>query len=269
MDVPSDIHVRESISSSDGNPSVKPAPKSPAMPVPFTYAPSPDGTDENLLIFLHGLGDTHVPFSSLARSLNLPQTATLSLRAPEQIPYLYEDAYQWYPSFTPLGELDPHPNPTPALTLLSKILSHLTRDCHWPMHRIHMFGFAQGGSVAVEFTLKLWRDSVPSSPPNNLDGTLGSVVSISGPLLSYPTLTSLSPTPLLYFHRTLPSTSFDIAAFRKGFAVVSEVKIPGQGDAMPKSRTEWEPIMRFWSERLGRRVRGGGLYEVTNETASV
>ena len=29
-------------------------------------------------------GDTHAPFAKLGRSLNLPQTATLALRAPEQ-----------------------------------------------------------------------------------------------------------------------------------------------------------------------------------------
>jgi hypothetical protein len=31
-----------------------------AIPVPFAYAPSDDGTDENLLILLHGLGPCHV-----------------------------------------------------------------------------------------------------------------------------------------------------------------------------------------------------------------
>lgn len=30
---------------------------------------------------------------------------------------------------------------------------------------------------------------------------------------------------------------------------------------MPRSREEWEPIMRFWSEKLSRR-QVGGLYEV-------
>lgn len=34
----------------------KPSPKASAIPVPFSYASSDDGVDENLLIFLHGLG---------------------------------------------------------------------------------------------------------------------------------------------------------------------------------------------------------------------
>jgi hypothetical protein len=38
------------------SPRTKIAPKRSAIPVPFAYASSDDGTDENLLILLHGLG---------------------------------------------------------------------------------------------------------------------------------------------------------------------------------------------------------------------
>ena len=93
------IHLRES--ESNLQPRVKVPPQPSSVPIPFSYTPSDDGTDENLLILLHGLGepwhqliechpdrrllgDTHVPFSKLGRSLKLPQTATLALRAPEQ-----------------------------------------------------------------------------------------------------------------------------------------------------------------------------------------
>lgn len=45
------------------SPRVKPPPKSGRgkISVPFSYIPSGDGTDENLLILLHGLG-TRFPF---------------------------------------------------------------------------------------------------------------------------------------------------------------------------------------------------------------
>ncbi len=43
------MHIRESPS-----PRQKTVPKN--LPVPFIYHPSDDGTDENLLILLHGLG---------------------------------------------------------------------------------------------------------------------------------------------------------------------------------------------------------------------
>lgn len=82
----STIHLRahEPTPDTTPRPRKKPAPKASAIPVPFAYAPSDDGTDENLLILLHGLGDTHIPFGRLGRSLKLPQTATLAIRAGEQ-----------------------------------------------------------------------------------------------------------------------------------------------------------------------------------------
>ena len=57
-----DLHVRETIPEARNvvsNPRVKPAPTSSeqTIPTPFSYLPSGDGTDENLLIFIHGLGE--------------------------------------------------------------------------------------------------------------------------------------------------------------------------------------------------------------------
>jgi len=88
--------------------------------------------------------------------------------------------------------------------------------------------------------------------------SLGSVISISGPLISYPTLSKPTPTPLLVFHRPPPSESVllpaDLTAFRKAYTEVTEVS--GDGEGMPRSKAEWEPIMRFWSVKLGRRLGG-------------
>ena len=82
-------------------PTRRTAPTFPALS--FTYTPAPD-RDANLLILFHGLGDTKVPFTGLAKSLNLPQTATLSLQGPQRVPLLEEEAYQWWHSFDELGE---------------------------------------------------------------------------------------------------------------------------------------------------------------------
>ena len=53
MSAEKEITLRES---SNTAPRTKPPPKPSAIPVPFVYNPSDDGTDENLLILLHGLG---------------------------------------------------------------------------------------------------------------------------------------------------------------------------------------------------------------------
>ncbi|KAI6132932.1 hypothetical protein EV401DRAFT_2053664 [Pisolithus croceorrhizus] len=264
-----EIHLRE-CSSITSSPRRKPPPSSARIPVPFEYTASNDGTDENLLILLHGLGDTHIPFAKLGRSFNLPQTATLALRAPEQIPFLYEQAYQWYTSFDPLGDLIERPNPTPALDLLCIVIAHLVDDCNWLPLRIHLFGFAQGGSVAVESVISWWKCELSRTrklPEDDDRGgsvtrPIGSVVTVGGPLLSYPTLEKPCPTRLLVFHRGSLCKSAS-TSFSKAFARVQEVerRNSGQDERMPCSKDEWEPIMRFWSEVLGRRT-GEDLYEV-------
>ena len=184
------------------------------------------------------------------------------LTGENRIPYLYEEAFQWYESFDPLGDLLPNPNPTPALDLLAKTVDHLINHCGWSPPKIHLFGFAQGGTVAIEFTLMRWRQQLQKSPDSSILPT-GSVVSICGPLLSYPTPMSPCPVPLLLFHRLPPAesalSSSDRAAFRKGFGSFREAQMGGEG--MPRSKTEWEHIMRFWSERLHRR-QTSDLYQV-------
>jgi len=275
-----DIHVQEtSTTSQTVLPRVKPSPKNSKVPGQFFYAPSDDGTDENLLILLHGLGDTHIPFSKLGKSLKLPQTAVLALRAPEQVPFLYEERYQWFTSFDDLGEIIERPNPTPALQYLSKTIDHLINDCAWPINHIHFFGFAQGGSVAAEFGIDHWKKqqlrakkSIDSSLSQAKDSgqellSFGSIVTVSGPLLSYPTIPTLSPTPILIAHRSppsdmaLPSEAF--AAFNKAFVSETESKMEAKGMGMPASKQEWDPIMRFWSQHLARR-QVEGLYEIMN-----
>ena len=53
-----DIQVQELETSTTVLPRIKPPPKSSKLPGHFFYAPSDDGTDENLLILLHGLGQS-------------------------------------------------------------------------------------------------------------------------------------------------------------------------------------------------------------------
>ena len=187
-----------------------------------------------------------------------------------RIPFLDDEgAYQWFTSFDSLGDLIENPNPTPALRYLEQITEHLTKDCGWPVNRIHLFGYAQGGSVAIEFVLERWKDQLlqqsskkgiqdlPSSIP------LASVVSISGALLSYPTLSSPCSTPVLFAHRTTSGPSA-ISIFQKAFSSVSESQlITSRNQGMPSSNEEWESIMRFWSEKLSRRQEE--LYEVMSQ----
>ena len=60
-----ELHLRETKTPTDAaRPRVKRPPQSTAITAPFDYSPSDDGTDENLLILLHGLGPHGLSFSA-------------------------------------------------------------------------------------------------------------------------------------------------------------------------------------------------------------
>ncbi|BGP26881.1 phospholipase/carboxylesterase family protein [Rhodotorula toruloides] len=244
------------------------------------YSPSKDGVDANLLILFHGLGDTAKPFAQLGRSLHLPQTAVLSLQAPERIPLLEEEAYQWWDSFDPLGELILNPNPSKTLTLLLALLDHLIAPlpsssssqtgCGWHPSQIHFFGFAQGGSCAAELALLHSRSSDPSSH-------LASLVAVSAPLLSHPTLApdkrSNTKVCLVYRRAGAEERSVGVASWKKGFEHIKEVRLEGgrgRDGTMPRGMDEWREVMRFWSEVLIRKSAlelSGEVYVIADGTA--
>jgi len=206
-----------------------------------------------------------------------------------RVPFLYEEAYQWYTSFDDLGETITRPNPTPALQFLSKVINHLTQDCAWPISRVHFFGFAQGGSVVAEFGLEWWRTQLKArrlitqgaaesekkvdegQPSNETIQSFGSIVTISGPLLSYPTLSTPCQTPMLVVHRSPPAETAlpadAVNVFKKAYQSVVESKLGAKPAGMPGSKQEWEPIMRFWSQHLSKRQMEG-LYEIMSGLSS-
>ena len=78
--------MRATLDSGDGNdggtstrPRIKPPPQSSAISAPFSYSPSDDGTDENLLILLHGLGSHRLFFVFLSVSDTLSSDIPLLL----------------------------------------------------------------------------------------------------------------------------------------------------------------------------------------------
>ncbi|KAF8606539.1 hypothetical protein BDV93DRAFT_537063 [Ceratobasidium sp. AG-I] len=222
----------------DPAPRTKPRPTRTGLGLEHVYAPSDDGVDENLLVVLHGLGDTMAPFVRMAKQFKLPQTATLVLQGPELIPFLDEgeEMYQWYTSFTSLGELIDHPNPLPGVRAVHRAIEHLTGpECGWPAKRVHLFGFAQGGSVALEAALR-W------------DGGVGSAVSVCGGLVEIPTRQGPGAgTRVLY----------------RGFEGAQLENTVGREVRMPRGKDEWSVVMRFWSQVLERRgPEGEGIHRV-------
>ncbi|KAH9808881.1 Phospholipase/Carboxylesterase [Melampsora americana] len=220
----------------------------------YEYLPSPDDIDSNLIIMFHGLGDTPKPFTNLAKTLKLPQTAFLIIRAFERVPLLEEEAFQWWDSFDPLtGDPVTNPNPSKSLSRLNAVLDHLlSNKIGWHASTIHLFGFAQGGSCAAELLVNRTRKVEAPNGSNQLTRPdLGSLVTISGPLLSLPTISpeTRSQTPTLLWVRKHEDTIGRWrASFAKGFTFVEHftASIPGQDGqpSMPRGQ-EWDPVMKY------------------------
>lgn len=151
-----------------------------------------------------------------------------------------------------------------------KVIKHLIADCAWLPGRIHLFGFAQGGSVAVECAVAFWKAQLQlqqahgSSKAQSPNHALGSVVSVCGGPLLHHALSVQCPTPVLVLHRAPPSelvlSADALAGLHRFFEWVKDVRLGASG-GMPRSREEWHPVMEFWSQRLGKRA-AEGLYEV-------
>lgn len=232
--------------------------RKPLLPTPVLeqfsghqFAPAPNGVDSNLLILLHGLGDTDGPFFNLGQSLQktLPQTAVLTLQGPNGVPFLDPGQHwMWYPTFDQFGEMLTAPNPTPTVQNLTALLQHLVEKCGWPAKSIHMFGFGQGATVALE-TLVSWAKTHPE--PTEV---LGSIVSVSGAFVSHPTLSAPTSTPVLQMYRSRTDIGKDSskwASFRKATAALQLHRLPltadGGDEAMLRG-AEWDGVMQFWAK---------------------
>lgn len=226
----------------------------------YHFAPAPSGVDSNLLILLHGLGDNDRGFFNLGQNLQrtLPQTAVLTLQAPLRVPFLEGDHWMWYPSFDQFAELLTKPNPTETVANLTCVLQHLVEKCGWKSSSIHIFGFGQGATLALE-TMVHWSRAKQSH--------LGSVVSVHGEFISHPTFTTSTPVLQIYrSHRTSPHDSSRWASHRKSTTALTLHSLSGkeEDESMLKG-SEWDSVMEFWSKRFRRR----SSWELRGEVSEV
>lgn len=176
-------------------------------------------------------------------------------------------SYSWYNTFDRMFNPIPRPDPTKHLPTLRILLEKLTSpEIGWKTQQIHLFGWGQGGTMALELALHLATKPL-SLPPSH--GTscsrFGSVTSVCATLLSSPT--TLSYTPALAFTRISPASAAhgrlmtDLKKALKEVEVVNGEKAKG-GEDMPRGRAEWEGIMRFWGRVLAKDESWKGEGEV-------
>jgi predicted esterase len=208
----------------------------------------------NILILLHGLGDSHAPFAALGAQFNFPETACLAVRAPLALPF-NPNGYHWGDDLifdTSTGGLDMMGSTFNASHKLMKeiIDDVLVGKCGWKRRAIFLFGFGQGGVVALDVATQL--------PVEGPDAEFGGVVSLGGPLHhSAPSPAKKFKTPILVMgaEKNTAITTEAAQRLKNVFEFVEIVNWKGRKeDGMMKNAEEAMPMMRFMARRLRSRA---------------
>jgi predicted esterase len=109
------------------------------------------------------LGDAHLPFAQLGTQMNLPETACISIKAPEPLPF-EASSFHWGDDVifdNTVGTIDPDGGFKKVVPRLIKevIEDTLIKKCGYQPRELMLFGFGQGGMVALNtagrsYTLK-------------------------------------------------------------------------------------------------------------------
>lgn len=225
------------------------------VPIPSNFStrarlsivPPPQAArSSNVLILLHGLGDTEASFSALGRQLCLPETTCISLQALTPLPFEL-GGFHWGDDIVfdqTSGEMDIDTGFTKSVSLIQKdvISDVLIAKCGYKPRNIILFGFGQGAMAAL---------AVAESLPEELGG----VISVGGslPAMSVnPSTPKTSQTPVLLLGGSSSTkiTRTAVETLQKVFKNTEYYKWDKLGDSMPRNREEMLPIMRFFARRL-------------------
>jgi predicted esterase len=213
--------------------------------------PPQKGSPVNILLLLHGLGDTQTAFTRLAQNLNLPETAAISLRGFTPIPAIFTGdetpSFHWAHDVVfdeTRGELDLDGEFAPSLKTFRELLDALMEKCGYAPRNIFFYGFGQGAMLPL---------AVGALLPET---EFGGVVAIGGRLPGSGTGTGKGKTPILICggSKSRQVTKGAVAVLRERFADVEYVRWEKPEDAMPANRDEMLPIMRFFARRLRSRA---------------
>jgi len=228
--------------------------------ITLDIVPPPKGSSVNVLILLHGLGDSKEAFTQFGKNINLAETTCISIRGFTPIPALIlgddTPSFHWTTDIVVddrTGELDIDGDFSPSISRLSSLLITPLISVHKvPARNIFLFGFGQGGILALSLL----------STPVFAAVEFGGVVSIGASSISSntPNVTSssdsTSPTPVLVCggKKSKHVTKGALQSLKQKFKDVEYVGWDKAGDGMPASREEILPIFKFWARRLKSRA---------------
>ncbi|KAG6004564.1 hypothetical protein E4U21_000948 [Claviceps maximensis] len=248
----------------------------PLLPLHTTIQPpSPPESTTTILILLHGLGDSEVPFSAFARNMSLPGVLCISVRGPSPVPVSLlldpEDTragtsssapsstgghYHWGDDIhldTRTGEIDPDPGfaRAEALVMDKLVRGVLVGECGWDVRDVMVFGFGQGGSLALGMAARATGASAGQDGHADGRDVFKGIVSVGGPLPRSMLPAGKRPGRKNQTHVLICQLGDEEEhVVRQQFANVSVVRWRRQGVSMPRDRDEMFPLMKFFAERL-------------------
>ena len=213
----------------------------------ITPPPASSPQTTNIVILLHGLGDTADSFTNLAKQLALPETTCISLQAPTPLPFEI-GGFHWGDDITfdhASGQMDFDTGFTNAVKVIKQdvIEEGLLKMCGYKPRDIMLFGYGQGAMAALATAASVAEE-------------LGGIVSIGGHLPSSNTSGQCIKTPVLLLGGS-SNTSITRTQLEKLKAVFRSIEYQmwnRAGDGMPRNRDEMLPIMRFLARRLRSRA---------------
>ena len=213
----------------------------------ITIIPPPQAASQptNILVLLHGLGDTAGSFTTLGKNLALPETSCISLQAPTPLPFQL-GGWHWGDDIAfdqATGEIECDTGFEKAGKVIKNIVQDaLMSKCGYTPRKIFFFGFGQGGMVAIAAVLGMAEL-----------GEFGGIISIGGPVPT-PLLSarSASKTPICVLGGSSNTlvTRYAVANIKRCFTDIVYQKFERAGDDMPRTREEMYPIMRFLAWRM-------------------
>lgn len=206
-------------------------------------------TPSNVLVLLHGLGDSAENFGIFGQRLNLPETVSMAVQAPTPLPFDLQ-GFHWGDDIIfdqNTGHMDMDTGFEKATKFVRETIIErvLIEKCGFAARQIHLFGYGQGGMVALNTVHALTAVE------------LGGVISIGG---AFPHSThQQSPrckTPVLVLYGSSKSaiSVTNTSRIKDAFEAPSFVQWNRGGDGMPSKREEMLPIMQFFARRLQSRT---------------
>lgn len=235
-----------------------------ATTLPHTlHFPSPPESTTTILILFHGLGDSHASFSSFASGMNLPGVLAITVRGVSPLPFGVGpddgqgQGWHWGDDVVVdqrtgrVGD-DVGYEKAKGLVMDTLVKEVLLEKCGWEYSDIMLFGFGQGGSLALGLSSSLRtlpRISLPHSQ-TSIPPTFKGVVSVGGPLpySMIPTVSSREKSKTKVCVVQLGEDKVD--GVKREFDDVRVVNWKRPDLDMPKNREEMFPIMKFLADRL-------------------